>query len=128
MSGLDAACPFCEPDPARQFLDSPLVLGRWDAFPVSPGHALLVTRRPVATWFDATPAEQSALLAAIGEARAAIEARHRPEGYNAGFNAGAVAGQTVPHLHLHVIPRYAGDHPEPRGGIRAVIPGQGPYG
>ncbi|MBM3348067.1 MAG: HIT family protein [Betaproteobacteria bacterium] len=115
-------------EPGRVFLDEPLVRGLWDAFPVSPGHALLVTRRHVASWFDATPAEQAALLDAISAARAEIEARHQPEGYNVGFNAGEVAGQTVFHLHMHVIPRYAGDNPEPRGGIRAVIPGQGPYG
>lgn len=125
---MGAACPFCAIEPGRVFLDEPLVRGLWDAFPVSPGHALLVTRRHVANWFDATPAEQAALLDAISAARAEIEARHQPEGYNVGFNAGEVAGQTVFHLHMHVIPRYAGDNPEPRGGIRAVIPGQGPYG
>ena len=125
---MGAACPFCAIEHDRVFLDGPLVRGLWDAFPVSPGHALLVTRRHVASWFDATPAEQAALLDAISAARAEIEARHQPEGYNVGFNAGEVAGQTVFHLHMHVIPRYAGDNPEPRGGIRAVIPGQGPYG
>jgi len=120
-------CPFCTPNPDRVFLESEHVLGLWDGFPVSPGHALLITRRHVATWFDATLAEQQALTAAIAEAKRLIEAAHRPDGYNVGFNAGAVAGQTVFHLHVHVIPRYKGDVLDPRGGVRGVIPGKAAY-
>jgi diadenosine tetraphosphate (Ap4A) HIT family hydrolase len=127
------ACPFCQIDPARLFLATDSLVGLWDAFPVSPGHALLVPRRHVATWFDASEAEQLALAAAVGEARALIEARCRdrgeplPDGYNVGFNAGEAAGQTVFHAHVHVIPRYRGDNPSPRGGVRAVVPGKAGY-
>lgn len=126
-------CPFCAPDPARVFLATELVLGLWDGFPVSSGHALLITRRHVADWFQATAGEQAALTAAISEARTLIEARAAregrpmPDGYNVGFNAGAAAGQTVFHLHVHVIPRYAGDVADARGGIRHVIPGKAIY-
>lgn len=120
-------CPFCSPDTGRVFFDSPLVVGLWDAFAVNPGHALLVPRRHVATWFDAALEEQMALLGAIEAARRAIEARHRPDGYNLGVNIGSAGGQTVPHLHLHVIPRYSGDVPDPRGGVRHVIPARGNY-
>lgn len=120
-------CPFCRPDPDRVFLESEHVLGLWDGFPVSPGHALLVTRRHVPTWFDATPAEQQALTAAVALARREIERRHQPQGYNVGFNAGEAAGQSVFHLHVHVIPRYQGDTPDPRGGVRGVIPGKAAY-
>ena len=96
----EAACPFCPPDPARVFYPSELVVGLWDAHPVSAGHALLVTRRHVAAWWDATAQEQLALLAALAVAREEILRRHRPDGFNVGFNAGAAAGQTVSHLHL----------------------------
>jgi diadenosine tetraphosphate (Ap4A) HIT family hydrolase len=126
-------CPFCHLEAGRVFLDTGLVLGFWDLFPVSPGHALLVPRRHVPSWFEATPAEQQALAGAIGAARAAIEERARtrgdalPDGYNVGFNAGEAAGQTVFHAHVHVIPRYQGDNPSPRGGIRAVLPGKAAY-
>jgi diadenosine tetraphosphate (Ap4A) HIT family hydrolase len=120
-------CPFCDPTPDRTFHRGRLVLGVWDGFPVSPGHALLVPSRHVASWFEATEAERLELMAAIDAARNAILARHRPDGFNIGMNLGAVAGQTVDHLHLHVIPRYAGDVPDPRGGVRWVVPQHADY-
>lgn len=108
-------------------------MGLWDGFPISPGHALLVTCRHVTDWFDASGAEHAALAEGIGRARALLEEDARqegrpvPDGYNVGFNAGAAAGQTVFHLHVHLIPRYTGDVTDPRGGIRAVVPGKAVY-
>lgn len=122
-----ADCPFCPPPKERVFHEAPLVLGVWDGFPVSPGHALLVPRRHVATWFEASTDERAALTEAIEVAREVILARHRPDGFNVGMNLGAAAGQTVPHLHLHVIPRYAGDVEDPRGGVRWVVPARAAY-
>ena len=104
-----------------------MILGLWDGFPVSPGHALLVPRRHVATWFDATDDERAELLAGIEHAREAIERRHGPAGFNVGMNLGEAAGQTVPHLHVHVIPRYTGDVEDPRGGVRWVVPSKAAY-
>ena len=98
-----------------------------DAFPVSPGHTLIVPRRSVATWFDASREEQRAMLDLLDEVKRALDAELAPDGYNVGFNAGEAAGQTVMHLHLHVIPRFAGDVADPRGGVRHVIPGRGNY-
>jgi diadenosine tetraphosphate (Ap4A) HIT family hydrolase len=121
-------CPFCHPDPARiAWPDSPLVLALWDGFPVSPGHALIVPRRHAAGWEDLTAAEQQALLAAIDPVRTLISARHASDGFNVGFNDGTAAGQTVMHFHLHVIPRYAGDTFDPRGGVRWVLPEKAAY-
>ncbi|MDP6529202.1 MAG: DEAD/DEAH box helicase family protein, partial [Gemmatimonadota bacterium] len=122
-----SACPFCNPDAGAIFLETNKILGLWDAFPVSPGHALLVTKRHVADWFSATAIEQRELLAAIPKARDAITSEHCPAGFNVGFNVGEAAGQTVPHLHIHVIPRYPGDVPDPTGGVRHVIPGKANY-
>lgn len=128
-----ADCPFCRLAAGRVFLEAELIRGVWDAFPVSPGHALLIPRRHVTDWFEASPDEQAALTAAISEVRTLIDDRAardgqpKPDGYNVGFNAGDAAGQTVFHLHIHVIPRYSGDSADPRGGIRAVIPGKAPY-
>jgi superfamily II DNA or RNA helicase/diadenosine tetraphosphate (Ap4A) HIT family hydrolase len=104
-----------------------LVRALWDAHPVSPGHALVLPRRHVTAWFDATPDEQAALLAATDAVRHEIERHHTPDGYNLGVNVGEAAGQTVVHLHLHVIPRYLGDVPDPRGGVRHVIPHKANY-
>ena len=120
--------PFLNPDPQRVFYRSTLVLGIWDAFPVSPGHALLVPTRLVPTWFEATPEEQQALIKAVNVAKHAIEDQHgTPDGYNIGINVGEAAGQTVFHLHVHVIPRFTGDVADPRGGVRHVIPAKANY-
>jgi len=98
-----------------------------DRFPVSKGHTLVIPKRLVTTWFDATRAEQLAILDLVDEAKVALDREYRPDGYNVGFNAGAAAGQTVMHLHVHVIPRYSGDTVDPRGGVRGVIPDKQKY-
>jgi diadenosine tetraphosphate (Ap4A) HIT family hydrolase len=98
-----------------------------DRHPVSPGHTLVVTRRVVRDWFEATLEEHEAIFRLIEEVKRQLDVELRPDGYNVGFNAGAAAGQTVMHLHVHVIPRYRGDMDDPRGGVRHVIPSQGNY-
>ena len=115
-------CPFCSPEVSRVFYQREFVLGLWDGFAVSPGHALLVPRRHIPGWFEAADEERAELLSGIDAARAAILERHRPDGFNIGMNLGEAAGQTVSHLHLHVIPRYQGDVADPRGGVRWVLP------
>jgi superfamily II DNA or RNA helicase/diadenosine tetraphosphate (Ap4A) HIT family hydrolase/HKD family nuclease len=98
-----------------------------DGFPVSPGHTLVITKRLVPTWFEATREEQLAILELVDEVKAQLDAELRPDGYNVGFNAGVAAGQTVMHLHVHVIPRRLGDVADPRGGVRHLMPGKGNY-
>ena len=124
---MEPGCPFCTPDQKLLFHESELVVGLWDRYPVSPGHALLVPRRHVAGWFDASQEEQQALVAALEAAKRKIEKEHRPDGYNIGVNIGEAAGQTVDHLHVHLIPRYQGDIADPRGGVRHVIPAKAGY-
>jgi diadenosine tetraphosphate (Ap4A) HIT family hydrolase len=114
-------CPFCRVEPGRVAWSSPLVLALWDAFPVSNGHSLVVPRRHAASWQALTPDEKSALIVGVDAVRAEIDARYRPHGYNIGCNDGVAAGQTVMHVHLHVIPRYQGDVKDPRGGVRWVL-------
>ncbi len=123
----DPVCPFCTPPADRIFHAGRLTLGLWDGFPISPGHALLIPKRHFASWFEATAEEQAELLAVIEQARGEIERQHRPDGFNVGINIGRAAGQTVPHLHVHVIPRYEGDVADPRGGVRYVIPSKANY-
>ena len=99
-----------------------------DGFAVSPGHTLVITKRVIADWFDATTDEQAAIMALVAEIKAQLDGKDpRPDGYNVGFNAGKAAGQTIMHLHVHVIPRYDGDVVDPRGGVRHVIPARGNY-
>jgi len=106
-----------------------LAFAVFDGFPVSPGHVLVTTRRLVETWFDATDEEQAALMALVKQVRNLLDLRlnPKPDGYNVGFNCGTASGQTVPHVHIHVIPRYHGDMADPRGGVRHVIPDKGNY-
>jgi diadenosine tetraphosphate (Ap4A) HIT family hydrolase len=121
MSG----CPFCEI--AEPVLHSDLAFAVFDKYPVNPGHLLLLPRRHVATWFEATAAEQAALLALLDEGKRLLDGRYRPDGYNIGINVGDAAGQTVMHLHVHLIPRHRGDCADPRGGVRGVIPARQSY-
>jgi superfamily II DNA or RNA helicase/diadenosine tetraphosphate (Ap4A) HIT family hydrolase/HKD family nuclease len=121
-------CPFCQPDEDRIFYDAdPSFFCLWDGFPLNPGHALVVPRKHIGTWFDASYQDQVRLLEGIQIAKQEIEKRHQPDGFNIGINIGAAAGQTVPHLHVHVIPRYKGDVADPRGGVRYVIPEKANY-
>ncbi|KAF5035174.1 HIT domain protein [anaerobic digester metagenome] len=83
---------------------------------------LLIPYRHIPTLFDATDAEHAALLALVREAKALLDEQFRPDGYNVGVNVRAAAGQTVMHLHVHVIPRYTGDVEDPRGGVRGAVP------
>jgi diadenosine tetraphosphate (Ap4A) HIT family hydrolase len=120
-------CIFCVPDEKRIFLREDSVIGLWDGFPVSPGHALLIPHRHVPNWFEATADEKMALVVAIDQATLIIDREYKPDGYNIGMNCGAAAGQTVFHLHVHLIPRYGGDVTDPRGGVRHVIPSKASY-
>ena len=114
-------CPFCSIDASRVAWSSRLIIALWDAFPVSPGHALIVPRSHVAAWHDLSGAEKTAIMSGIDELRLLIDDRYHPDGYNVGFNDGVAAGQTVMHFHMHVIPRYCADVGDPRGGIRWVL-------
>jgi diadenosine tetraphosphate (Ap4A) HIT family hydrolase len=120
-------CPFDDPPRDRVFYEDELVRCLCDAYPISDGYALVITRRHVPTWFDASAEEQTAVMRGIEVARQEIEKTRRPDGYNVGFNAGEAAGQTVFHLHVHVILRLRGDVEDPRGGIRHVIPAKAAY-
>jgi diadenosine tetraphosphate (Ap4A) HIT family hydrolase len=98
-----------------------------DAFPVSPGHSLVILRRHTADFFDMTREETASLLELLRQTRTRLQATLKPSGYNVGVNVGQAAGQTVMHVHLHLIPRFNGDASNPIGGVRNVMPGKGRY-
>jgi diadenosine tetraphosphate (Ap4A) HIT family hydrolase len=121
-------CVFCERIAQRAFtLGNDLAVALDDALPVSPGHTLIVPVRHEANWFLLTDEEQGAVWRLVAEAKQAIDRDRRPDGYNIGINAGVAAGQTIEHAHLHLIPRYAGDVDDPRGGVRWVLPQRAAY-
>lgn len=129
--------PFLDLPVERRIASNDLAFAIPDGFPVSPGHTLVVPFRLVPTWFDASPDEQAAIMALVNHVRELqLDPQTRadlwpgmpqPDGFNVGFNAGEAAGQTVAHLHVHVIPRFHGDMADPRGGVRHVIPRKGNY-
>jgi diadenosine tetraphosphate (Ap4A) HIT family hydrolase len=99
----------------------------YDGFPVSRGHSLIIPKRHIASFFEITIEEQTAMFELLAKARHLLQAEHNPDGFNIGINDGAAAGQTVMHLHIHLIPRYAGDTDDPRGGVRWIMPEKAPY-
>lgn len=127
MTATTRPCPFCQPPAEQRLAEAALALALWDSYPLNPGHALIVPRRHVASWFDATPDERDAMLRLADEARAIVVRKHAPAAFNLGINDGPAAGQTVPHLHLHLIPRYEGDVADPRGGVRWIVPARAAY-
>lgn len=131
-------CIFCELDPVRVFAANNLAIAMLDLYPVTPGHALIIPKRHIESFFEATEEEREALFALLAEARRwllntpqppfdGVGPPRAPDGFNIGINDGRTAGQTVMHLHIHLIPRYAGDCPDPRGGVRWMFPERAPY-
>jgi diadenosine tetraphosphate (Ap4A) HIT family hydrolase len=119
-------CIFCEPE--REIVaQNARAIAVFDSFPVSPGHALILPRRHVVTIWDLDADEYADCFALARDLRPILEARFHPDGFNVGANCGEAAGQSVRHAHIHVIPRYKGDTPNPRGGVRHVIPLKGNY-
>lgn len=120
-------CPFCALPAGRIVMANDLAVAIRDRFPVSPGHTLILPRRHVSSFFAVTEAERNAMMALLDVAKAGLDNEFRPDGYNVGINDGPAAGQTVPHLHMHLIPRYAGDQQDSRGGIRWIFPEKARY-
>jgi len=121
------ACPFCSFPSSRIVDESEHCLAIRDAFPVSEGHTLVISKRHVGSLFDLSESEVQDLFRLLSRTKQALDAANRPAGFNVGINDGRAAGQTVPHLHVHLIPRYTGDVPDPRGGIRWIFPEKADY-
>ena len=115
-------CELCVPQ--EVLFESQFAYARYDNNALVVGHVIIVPKRHVADFFDMSAAEQGSVVALLNRARRFIQDKHKPDGYNIGVNVGAAAGQSRMHVHLHLIPRYAGDVPDPRGGIRCVLAGK----
>lgn len=126
MPGAEG-CPFCALPAERIVHAHRLALALRDGYPVSPGHTLVIPRRHVASLAELSIDEACALWTLLNEARAALAEELHPDAFNIGINDGPAAGQTVMHLHVHLIPRHVGDRPDPRGGVRWVIPEKADY-
>lgn len=125
------SCPFCEIinahalDPIVDQNAAAFVVR--DGFPISKGHTLIIPKRHVASFFEISPVENEALLDLLNQAKRELDIKYQPNAYNIGINDGIAAGQTVLHLHIHLIPRYLNDVEDPRGGIRWIMPEKAKY-
>ena len=99
----------------------------YDAFPISPGHTLVISKRHIVSLFEANKEEREAIFDLLEQVKLDLMRKYTPDGFNIGINDGVAAGQTINHLHIHLIPRYAGDIEEPRGGVRWIFPKKAAY-
>lgn len=123
----EKSCAFCTLPEDRIIDSSEFGVTVRDAYPISPGHTLIIPKRHVGSFFDLAAAERQDLLLLLDKAKVILDQEFKPNGYNIGINDGPAAGQTVPHLHIHLIPRYNADLPDPRGGVRWVMPDKADY-
>ena len=119
-------CPFCN-NIEQIIAESEYWYVIYDKYPVSKGHTLLITKRHISSFFDLTSEETKQIYSMIKYIKSKLDAEYFPDGYNIGVNCGRNAGQTIPHCHIHIIPRYNGDIENPRGGVRGVIPNKQNY-
>jgi len=120
-------CPFCTLSEVHFIAEDNLTIVIRDKHPVSSGHCLIILKRHVESFFHTTDEEKLSLLKAIVQGKNLLEREFKPDGFNIGINDGEAAGQTIEHLHIHLIPRYKGDSLDPRGGIRWIFPNKAPY-
>ena len=120
-------CFFCKLEPPRIVDSNEFCFVVRDGFPVSPGHTLVIPKRHIGSFFDLSAEERQALMELVDSAKQVLDAKYQPDAYNIGINDGPAAGQTVPHVHVHLIPRYHGDCDDPRGGIRWIMHDKAKY-
>ncbi len=118
-------CIFCMKEDL--VLENELAWVKYDRFPVSPGHLLIISKRHLTDFFSASAEERWALSELLDAAKEYLDKNYHPDGYNIGINCGEYAGQSIQHLHIHLIPRYSGDIEIPKGGVRGVIPDKRVY-
>jgi len=124
---MSKPCRFCNLSSTDIVIANDLAVVSRDSYPVSPGHTLVIPKRHVGSFFDTTTEERLALLELIDKAKLGLDNEFHPAAYNLGLNDGPAAGQSIPHVHFHLIPRYEGDRTDARGGVRWVLPEKAKY-
>lgn len=120
-------CPFCNVPEDKIIAGNQFCVAFYDGYPVSQGHTLIIPKRHVSSFFELTTEEVSAMYALLLEMKLKLDNKYSPDGYNIGVNVNTAAGQSIFHVHMHLIPRYTGDIPNPKGGVRGVIPNKMGY-
>ncbi len=122
---METACPFCKTiDPV---LENSLAYAVYDTWPVNEGHLLIIPKRHYPSFFESTQEEIDSILDLIRQGKELLDDVYKPDGYNIGVNVGMASGQTIMHIHVHLIPRFFGDMDDPVGGVRGVIPARQKY-
>ena len=121
-AAVESACPFCQVPEERIVMTLGSGMALHDSYPVAEGHTLVVPEAHVASLFDLPEERQAELWKLVVMVRDHLTEELHPAGFNVGVNDGLAAGQTVAHAHIHVIPRFEGDAPDPRGGVRWLLP------
>jgi diadenosine tetraphosphate (Ap4A) HIT family hydrolase len=125
---MEEDCPFCTIGEHVEVLcKTDIAMAILDSFPISPGHTLVIPKRHVPDYFELTAEEQNELWKLVNRCKLILQDRFHPDGFNIGINVGEMAGQSIFHVHIHLIPRYKGDVKNPKGGVRHIIPGKGYY-
>lgn len=122
---MESKCPFCRSQ--GKILENLVAFAVYDAAPVSRGHLLIIPKRHYPSLFESTKEEIDAIFDLLLRGKALLDGQYNPDGYNVGVNVGAAAGQSVMHLHFHLIPRFTGDTEKPVYGVRGVIPARQQY-
>ncbi len=116
-------CIFCNPGADRELIaESATAYAIYDKFPVNEGHALIIPKKHCADYFELSFKEQAACFLLLNKVKDTVQKNFTPDGFNVGINIGQLAGQTIFHVHIHLIPRYVNDVTDPRGGVRGVVP------
>ena len=121
------ACPFCNLEPDRIWVQTDSAIAFLDGFPVSPGHTLIIPDQHIGALMELPETDLNEIWSLVAHVRLLLIEKYKPNGFNIGVNEGLAAGQTIPHAHIHIIPRYNHDVPDPRGGVRWVIPRKAKY-
>jgi diadenosine tetraphosphate (Ap4A) HIT family hydrolase len=126
INSSEKTCPFCNPN-RKIILENEVSYAVYDLFPVTEGHTLIIPKVHVASYFDLSENYKTMLWNLTDRLKEILETKFKPDGFNIGINIGTAAGQTVSHVHIHLIPRHSGDTENPAGGARGVIPDKMQY-
>jgi diadenosine tetraphosphate (Ap4A) HIT family hydrolase len=121
------SCFFCHIDKSEYIAESKYSFARFDGFPVSEGHVLIISKAHAQTYFDLSEVEQHDIMKLVTETKKILDKKFATSNYNVGINCGLLAGQSIDHVHIHLIPRREGDKEDPRGGVRWVLPEKANY-
>ena len=125
---MDEDCPFCTlGEHVEVLFKTDTAMAILDSYAISPGHTLVIPKRHVPDYFELTAEEQNELWQLVNRCKIILQDRFHPDGFNIGINVGEMAGQSIFHVHIHLIPRYKGDMKNPKGGVRHILPGKGYY-